>query len=229
MVDMWLILIFVDSVNSIFNPSYVDELFSRSSEHRHSLLGDARSTNYGVVRLELIEHLYERMYDQQRDLGSDSKKWPHRILGCSGIAGFEAIGDDNNSDGGRIRLAVRPLNKPSGEHDEILDVDLVIAATGYQRQAHLTIMEDVAELLPESPEAPEVQTVDGLPPRKNYDSRVKGRPVRVQRDYGVQFAPGKVSAGSGIWLQGCCEGTHGVSLSHQLSTCLSIYTNNDYS
>jgi L-ornithine N5-monooxygenase len=193
----------------------VDELFSRPSAHRHSLLGDARSTNYGVVRLELIEHLYQRMYDQQRELGSDSKNWPHRILGCSSIAGFETIGDDD-SDGGRVRLVVRPLHKPNGEHDEILNVDLVIAATGYQRQAHLTMIEDIVELLPESPEAHEVQAIDGLPPRKNYDSRVKGRPVRVGRDYGVRFAPGKVSNGSGIWLQGCCEGTHGVSVSPQL-------------
>ncbi|KAI0420994.1 L-lysine 6-monooxygenase (NADPH-requiring)-domain-containing protein [Xylaria grammica] len=199
-------------VNSVFNPSYVDELFSRPSELRRSLLGDVRSTNYGVVRLELIEHLYERMYDQHRELGSDSKKWPHRILGQTTIAGVESEGD-------KIRLMVRPLSKANGSQDgayeksdadEIFDCDLVITATGYQRQAHLTMMEDVADLLPESPELVEVTPADGLQ-RKNYDARVKGRPVNVGRDYGLQFAPGKVSPGSGIWLQGCCEGTHGLS------------------
>ncbi|KAI0105048.1 L-lysine 6-monooxygenase (NADPH-requiring)-domain-containing protein [Nemania sp. FL0031] len=197
-------------VNSIFNPSYVDELFSRSSELRRSLLGDARSTNYGVVRLELIEHLYERMYDQQRELGSDSKRWPHRILGSTTIAGVEA-GDD------KIRLMVRPLSKADGnsqdgvyeksDADEILDCDLVIAATGYQRQAHLTMMEDVVDLLPEGPALANVEVPQG----KNYDARIGGRPVAVARDYSLQFAPGKVSPGSGIWLQGCCEGTHGLS------------------
>ncbi|KAI3324423.1 L-lysine 6-monooxygenase (NADPH-requiring)-domain-containing protein [Xylariaceae sp. AK1471] len=191
-------------VNSIFNPSYVDELFSRSTELRRSLLGDARSTNYGVVRLELIEHLYERMYDQQRELGSDSKKWPHRILGSSGIAGFEAEAD-------KLRLMVRPLNRVnSSDADEILEVDLVIAATGYERQAHWTIMKDVVDLLPQSPELDDLSACDG-PQRKTYDPRVKGRAVNVARDYSVQFAPGKVSPGSGIWLQGCCEGTHGLS------------------
>ncbi|KAI0878671.1 L-lysine 6-monooxygenase (NADPH-requiring)-domain-containing protein [Hypoxylon argillaceum] len=197
-------------VNSIFNPSYVDELFSRSSELRRSLLGDARSTNYGVVRLELIEHLYERMYDQQRELGSDSTKWPHRILGSTIIAGVEAEPD-------KIRLMVRPLSKDTGSQDgvyersdadEILECDLVIAATGYQRQAHLGMMEDIVSLLPEGSAAPAASdTVKG----KNYDARIGGRPVTVARDYSLQFAPGRVSPGSGIWLQGCCEGTHGLS------------------
>ncbi|KAI1353875.1 L-lysine 6-monooxygenase (NADPH-requiring)-domain-containing protein [Xylaria sp. FL0043] len=199
-------------VNSIFNPSYVDELFSRSSEQRQSLLGDARSTNYGVVRLELIEHLYERMYDQLRNLGRDSKKWPHRILGSTTIAGVESEGD-------RIRLMVRPFSATNNDQegvyvksdaDEILDCDLVIAATGYQRQAHLTMMEDVADLLPESPEPINGVESKGIQ-RKNYDATVRGRPVNVGRDYGLQFAPEKVSPGSGIWLQGCCEGTHGLS------------------
>ncbi|KAI3328735.1 L-lysine 6-monooxygenase (NADPH-requiring)-domain-containing protein [Ustulina deusta] len=199
-------------VNSIFNPSYVDELYSRPSELRRSLLGDARSTNYGVVRLELIEHLYERMYDQQRDLGRDNKKWPHRILGSTTIVGVE-------SDGDKIRLMVRPLSAVNGHQegvyeksdvDEIFDCDLVIAATGYQRQAHLTMMEDVADLLPESPELINVVEPEGPQP-KSYNANVRGRPVNVSRDYGVQFAPGKVASGSGIWLQGCCEGTHGLS------------------
>ncbi|KAK5626507.1 hypothetical protein RRF57_002222 [Xylaria bambusicola] len=196
-------------VNSIFNPSYVDELYQRSSELRHSLLGDARATNYGVVRLELIEHLYERMYDQQRELGKDSKKWPHRILGSTAIAGVETEGD-------RVRLIVRPISGASdcqegvyekSDMDEIFDCDLVVAATGYQRQAHLTMMEDIADLLPQNPE---IDSAAGSEPNK-YDSRIRGRPVNVGRDYGIQFAPGKVSPGSGVWLQGCCEGTHGLS------------------
>lgn len=195
-------------MNSIFNPSYVDELFLRSRDSRHSLLGDARSTNYGVVRLELIEHLYERMYDQQRELGKDSKTWPHRILGSTTIAGVETEGD-------KIRLMVRPISGTTdrqqkdgvyekSDADEIFDCDLVVAATGYQRQAHLTMMEEVADLLPESPESPNVMG-------SKYDASIRGRSVKVGRDYSLQFAPGKVSSGSGIWLQGCCEGTHGVS------------------
>ncbi|KAI1821474.1 L-lysine 6-monooxygenase (NADPH-requiring)-domain-containing protein [Xylaria intraflava] len=185
-------------VNSIFNPSYVNDLFSRSAEHREALLEDARGTNYGVVQVALIERLYERMYHQRRELGSDSKNWPHRILGSTRIVGVEA---ETN----KIRLIVRPLSQAETEDDvyeksdadEILDCDLVIAATGYQRQAHIAIMEGIGDLLPESP------SVRG--------GTINGRSVTVARDYSVQFAPGKVAPGSGIWLQGCCEGTHGLS------------------
>ncbi|KAI1407700.1 L-ornithine 5-monooxygenase [Hypoxylon sp. FL1857] len=175
-------------VNSIFNPSFVDSLYQRPADQRHSLLENAKSTNYGVVRLELIERLYEKMYDQRRELGRDERKWPHRILSATEIVNF----DPEN-----LRLTVRPIRNGITE-DEVLDVDLVIAATGYQRQSHLTMMEDVADLLPEATDSKD-------------EAKINGRPVRVSRNYSVQFAPGKVSPGSGIWLQGCCEGTHGLS------------------
>ncbi|KAI2636685.1 L-lysine 6-monooxygenase (NADPH-requiring)-domain-containing protein [Xylaria nigripes] len=182
-------------VNSIFNPSFVNELFSRSTERREALLEDVRSTNYGVVRLDLIEHLYQRMYQQQREYGNDNRRWPHRILGSSRITGVETKDD-------RIRLLVSQIMNQDSvdekcDNNETFDCDLVIAATGYQRQAHLTIMEDVADLLPEGPVM--------------RSGAIKGRPIIVGRDYDVQFVPGKISPGSGIWLQGCCEGTHGLS------------------
>ncbi|KAI1501349.1 L-lysine 6-monooxygenase (NADPH-requiring)-domain-containing protein [Biscogniauxia marginata] len=200
-----------NSVNSIFNPSYVDCLFPRSPEARQSMLEDARSTNYGVVRLQLIEQLYERMYDQRRDIGEDERKWPHRILGGTDIVAVDAQPD-------HLRLMVRPINSAPdavGDYnqinthnpasaDEILEVDLVIAATGYQRQSHLTILEDVASLLPEA------RAANG-PKSKVAEARVRDRVLKVSRNYSVQFAPGKVEQGSGVWLQGCCEGTHGLS------------------
>jgi L-ornithine N5-oxygenase len=37
------------------------------------------------------------------------------------------------------------------------------------------------------------------------------RVMEVGRDYGVRFSSGTVAPGSGVWLQGCCEATHGVS------------------
>ncbi|KAI1772172.1 L-lysine 6-monooxygenase (NADPH-requiring)-domain-containing protein [Hypoxylon cercidicola] len=204
-------------VNSIFNPSFVDSLYQRSATHRHALLEDVRSTNYGVVRLELIERLYERMYDQRREIGSDERKWPHRILNATDVVGFEAKSD-------QLRLTVRPLNCAkyavhnssqdgvcnSIAEEETLEVDLIVAATGYKRQSHLTMMEGVASLLPEANEPNETPSSNGIT-TKGSEAKIKDRVVRVSRDYSVQFAPGKVSPGSGIWLQGCCEGTHGLS------------------
>ncbi|KAI0382308.1 L-ornithine 5-monooxygenase [Hypomontagnella monticulosa] len=200
-------------VNSIFNPSFVDSLYQRSSEDRYSLLEGARSTNYGVVRLELIERLYERMYDQRRDLGSDERKWPHRILSATDVVSL----DDKS---GQLRLTVRPLSAMKristngsiangATEDEVLEVDLVIAATGYQRRSHLSMMEDVADLLPEA-DVSSAPVTTGLG-SKLSEARIHDRAVKVSRDYSVQFTPGKVSPGSGIWLQGCCEGTHGLS------------------
>ncbi|KAI1632964.1 L-lysine 6-monooxygenase (NADPH-requiring)-domain-containing protein [Biscogniauxia mediterranea] len=200
-------------VNSIFNPSYVDCLFPRSPEARRALLEGARSTNYGVVRLELIEQIYEKMYDQLREIGKDEKKWPHRILGATDIVRVEAQPD-------KLRLMVRPINSApdaAGDYnqinprhtssaEEILEADLVIAATGYQRQSHLKILEEVASLLPAA-SAPNGALVNS----KVAESRIKDRALRVSRNYSVQFAPGKVAQGSGVWLQGCCEGTHGLS------------------
>ncbi|XXG96232.1 hypothetical protein Hte_002513 [Hypoxylon texense] len=206
-------------VNSIFNPSFVDSLYQRSAEHRHTLLEGARSTNYGVVRLELIERLYERMYEQRRELGSDERKWPHRILNSTDVVGLETKSD-------HLRLTVRPLgwlnratsnsnpnsvsNSLANDEEEILDVDLIVAATGYKRQSHLTMMEDVAGLFPEASEPNGTLSSNGIT-TKGSEAKIKDRVVRVSRDYSVQFAPGKVSPGSGIWLQGCCEGTHGLS------------------
>lgn len=202
------------SVNSIFNPSFVDNLFSRPASNRQALIDDARATNYGVVRLGLIEKLYERMYDQLRELGRDERRWPHRIRAATDVVGFEPSSPES------VRLRIRPLAaEPNSSNDEILDVDLVIAATGYRRNAHLTLMRDVEALLPNATEGEEqrggsdakMTSGDAATTCVPADSRIGDRPVRVGRNYGVQFAAGKVAPGSGIWLQGCCEGTHGVS------------------
>ncbi|OTB09391.1 hypothetical protein M426DRAFT_78714 [Hypoxylon sp. CI-4A] len=203
-------------VNSIFNPSFVDSLYQRSAEDRFSLLEGARSTNYGVVRLELIERLYERMYDQRRELGTDERKWPHRIFSSTDIVGLDTKGD-------QLQLKIRPLGATqptirgftnegilNGTTEDVLDVDLIVAATGYQRKLHLTILEDVADLLPEAPESSETQNNIKYD-SKSSEPKINGRALRVSRDYSVQFAPEKVSPGSGVWLQGCCEGTHGLS------------------
>lgn len=184
-------------VNSIFNPEFIDNLYPRSAENRKSLIADARATNYGVVRLELIEHLYEKMYEQRREFGTDESKWPHRILGATDIVG--ASSDDTNQE--TLRLQLRNLREQT---DYLLDVDLVIAATGYKRTGHLTMLDEgVSKLLPE--------VASGSTEIKMNVKGLEQKNVKVGRDYSVQFAPGKVARGSGIWLQGCNEATHGLS------------------
>ncbi|EON97221.1 putative l-ornithine 5-monooxygenase (l-ornithine n -oxygenase) protein [Phaeoacremonium minimum UCRPA7] len=210
-------------VNSIFNPEFVDVLYPRPPQYRQSLISDAKATNYGVVRLELIEKLYEVMYDQRREIGSDETKWPHRILG-----GRRVVGVEETSNGLRLRVRHAPAGEVALEadglvdvetqesakavevvkdDDELLDVDLIIAATGYRRNAHVEMLKDAWHLLP--------QNKEDNPERSDQwavrDVTKTCRVMEVSRDYRVQFRPGVVAPGSGVWLQGCCEGTHGLS------------------
>ncbi|KAG7144034.1 hypothetical protein HYQ46_007242 [Verticillium longisporum] len=43
----------------------------------------------------------------------------------------------------------------------------------------------------------------------NVDSG--SRKLEVGRDYKVRYAPGAIAPDAGVWLQGCCEATHGLS------------------
>ncbi len=206
------------SVNSIFNPAFIDSIYPKSSAYRRSLLDDARATNYGVVRLELIEHLYERMYHQHRELGPDETQWPHRIMGGRRILQVDELGD-----GFRLRVCLSGDDVQDGPllQEEVLDVDLIISATGYSRTAHVDMLKETWPLLPDAREQ-EGREAAGTKDRWLVESERAGesgtepttkstRVMEVGRNYGVRFSPNAVASGSGIWLQGCCEGTHGVS------------------
>lgn len=188
--------------------------------YRASILHDARATNYGVVRLELIEHLYEKMYHQRRTLGADEKKWPHRLLPGRKIVNVSEKGDKL-----RVKVAVCPGGEDEKSHDgplldeEDLEIDLVICATGYQRRAHLDMLKDAWPLLPEVDAAAAKNSVGKdrwLVETAGAGSQSSTRALEVGRDYGVRFSAGTVAQGSGVWLQGCCEGTHGVSSASHL-------------
>ena len=167
-----------------------------------------------MVRLELIEHLYEKMYHQRRTLGVDEKKWPHRIL-----AGRKIVNVSEKGDKLHIKVALCPGGEEENNDGPLLDeedleVDLVICATGYQRRAHLEMLKDTWSLLPEVDATTSKVGVakDGwLVETVGEASQTSIRSLEVGRDYGVRFSAGAVAQGSGVWLQGCCEGTHGVS------------------
>lgn len=135
------------------------------------------------------------MYEQRRELGPDETHWPHRIRGCSSVTSAQPNGDG-------LSLKIAPIY--DGAEEESLDVDLVVSATGYRRDAHLEMLRDTWGLLPASGK----DTGDGW--EVSTPDEVKRR-LEAGRDYGVRFGQGKVQVGSGVWLQGCCEGTHGVS------------------
>jgi L-ornithine N5-monooxygenase len=186
------------SVNEIFNPDRVDSTYACEPELRSCTIREDKGTNYGVVRLNLLEHIYETLYMQRIRYGNSSEAeehWPHRILPHRNVL------DVQNSpvirDG--VRLHVRdksPLylsHVPNAmEKTEVLDFDAIFVATGYQRDLHETLLRDARYLLPGGDR--------------------KETKWQVQRDYRVRFADKKISEDAGVWLQGCCESTHGVSL-----------------
>ncbi|KAF2473074.1 L-ornithine 5-monooxygenase (L-ornithine N(5)-oxygenase) [Lindgomyces ingoldianus] len=184
-------------VNEIFNPSRVDCTFSRDPDLRHTTITEDRNTNYGVVRLNLLERIYETLYTQRIRYGNSpvaEEQWPHRILPYRSVLNLEGSPVIN----GGIRLHVRdqsPLylsDAPNAEEKEDeLDVDVVFVATGYQRDLHETLLQDARSLMP--------------------GGGLKDAKWTVQRDYRVQFADKKVSDDAGVWLQGCCESSHGLS------------------
>lgn len=164
-----------------------------------------------MVRLNLIEELYERMYEQRRELGTNERIWPSRILGGRQIVSLDSHGDGLELKVQRVRDGALEGFVEVGD-EETLQADLVIAATGYQRNAHVEMLRGTWDMLPKAtPSAAEfAKGITGW----NVETEQGERKMAVGRDYRVKFAPGAVADESGVWLQGCCEGTHGVSIPH---------------
>ncbi|ESA42093.1 hypothetical protein GE21DRAFT_8576 [Neurospora crassa] len=204
-------------VNSIFNPEFIDTIHARPSAYRTHFLADAKATNYGVVRLELIEHLYEVMYHQRRVLGTDETKWPHRIMAARKVVSVSEKGDTLKIKVGRYFYGEEEETDVTDGpivDEETLDVDVIICATGYKRMAHVDMLKPTWPLLPEADQALVAEAAKGSSKDRWFVQGGEEKSTRVieaNRDYSVKFGEGKVAQGSGIWLQGCCEGTHGLS------------------
>ncbi|EDU51193.1 IucD Lysine ornithine N-monooxygenase [Pyrenophora tritici-repentis] len=184
-------------VNEIFNPSRTDCTYARAPKLRAATLLEDKGTNYGVVRLDLLEHIYETLYMQRIRYGNtpaEEAHWPHRIMPYRRVVD---VSDSPVRPGG-VRLQVHdssPLyfsEKPGAqEQKETLDVDVVFVATGYHRDLHETLLKDARHLMP--------------------GGELEGAKWQVQRDYRINFTEKSVADNAGVWLQGCCETTHGLS------------------
>ena len=165
-------------MNEIFDPNKVSEFYNLPDEAQKETFRRNKATNYGVVRSELLDRLYESMY-HQRLHESDESRWRCRI-----VPQREIVGHEEQSDG-RYRLRLRDtVNGKISLSENAFDV--VIAATGYIRDVHETMLEPTKPLLETG----------------KYD---------VGRNYRVRYKRDTVSEDCGIWLQGCCQDSHGVS------------------
>ena len=176
-------------VNEIFDPDRVDAIYSQAEELRAQSIAKDRATNYSVVRLDLLEHLYQRLY-MQRLQTPDPENWKLHIKSNRQVANIESL------ETGRLLLKLKTVvGNGSEEAGEEVAFHAVFVATGYIRNAHEEIMKNTQPLM------------------RNYPDCCQDRlrfPVR--RDYKVDFDEEKVERDAGIWLQGCNEKTHGVRL-----------------
>lgn len=170
-------------VNEVFNPEVVDEFYSTAAEARNAQLRVNKATNYSVVRLPLLEQIYENMYEQRMQ-DPNPENWRNRILPSR-----EVIEVREGSKGHALDLVVRSVNScRSRELSEVIAVDAVILATGYIRDVHKMMLKDC-------------QVING-----NDDGEWS-----ADRDYKVQLDRNLVDDDVQIYLQGCNEKTHGLS------------------
>lgn len=127
-------------VNEIFNPDGVSKFYNMTSDERKKHIATEKATNYGVVRLELIEAIYHDMY-LQRVENPDETQWQHRILPETEIVQME-----REQETSRIRIHIKSQSEK--ENKESLDFDAVVVATGYQRDSHEALLEKVRDLQP---------------------------------------------------------------------------------
>lgn len=166
-------------VNEIFDPHRVDEFYDLPEEAQKDTIHRNRATNYGVVRPELLDRLYELMY-HQRLHSPDECKWQYKIVPRTAVVGYDEQGK------GRGRLKLKNTVNGSISLSETA-FDVIIVATGYVRDAHVPMLEATKDLLETG----------------KYD---------ISRDYKVRYRKDAVAEECGIWLQGCCQDSHGVSL-----------------
>lgn len=176
-IRMLLILALLFSVNEVFDPERVDTFYDLPTESRQKINWSDKATNYGVVRPELLDSMYENMY-HQRLHEPDQSKWQYKIVGWREVIGFENCSDH--------RLRLKLANTSNGEISmSDTSFDLAILGTGYERNCHERLLEPTRYLLQENRYA-------------------------VERNYKVKFRKDAVADSCGIWLQGCCEDSHGV-------------------
>jgi L-ornithine N5-oxygenase len=111
------------SVNEIFDPDRVDGIYNQDPSERAAAIAQDRGTNYGVVRLELLEQLYEKLYMQNLRY-SDESKWPARILSNRTVLSASQSTDS--------KVLLKLGSQDIAITAEELEVDYVFTATGYQ-------------------------------------------------------------------------------------------------
>lgn len=175
-------------VNEQFYGARVDDFHGLDEARRAALGQELANANYGVVREDLIERIYDAGY---RDAVAGRQRLVvHTGARLAAVAGDGATGTSGNgaeANGDRAdveRLAVTVADR-SGGPDQLLRCDGVVLATGYDRSLPLDVF---GELLP----------------LMAHDA--SGEPV-VSRTHRVQMA---AAGPARLYLQGFAESRFGL-------------------
>lgn len=195
------------SVNEIFDPWQPSIFYKRKAPIREASILVDRATNYGVVRLELINSIYEKLYTQALAAGPGAQP-QNRILRHRTVTGLT---DHDRGVTMRCKNATALYEQSEEPVEETLEFDAVILATGYVRDLHETMLKPLQHLLMKAPLSPDG---DG--------AGTAG--WMVDERYRVLFPDENVDGReAGIWLQGCNEKTHGVCLFFSLFSLFSLF------
>lgn len=135
-------------MNEIFDPGRVDDVYSQDPRIRSEGIELDKGTNYGVVRLELLEAIYSALYSYRIQYRSEDE-WPQQVLTHRTVIGLSDLQVKGEP---AVRLHIENdsgtyhANRKS--RTETLDVDLVVAASGYSRNAHEEMLKGLGHLLP---------------------------------------------------------------------------------
>jgi L-ornithine N5-monooxygenase len=116
-------------VNEIFFPRMVDRLYAMPAERRADVLGTHMDTNYSCVDLDLIQTIYEELY--QRKVAGDTRIRIQSFLELRSLVDHEA-------------RTVLQFHDVAADRPVLLEADGVILATGYQRPKRHPLLETLA-------------------------------------------------------------------------------------
>ncbi|KAK0835173.1 hypothetical protein LTR03_014183 [Friedmanniomyces endolithicus] len=116
-------------VNEVFDPQRVDQIYAQSPDVRSREIARDKATNYSVVRLELLEHIYETLYSYRL-----------HVEDCE-VDGEPALQLHVNDSSAVSADRLKPTT-------ETLTADLVVVASGYRRDAHEDLLKGLRGLMP---------------------------------------------------------------------------------
>ena len=185
-------------VNEIFNDDQITPFYEQPSTTRSAQITANKSTNYSVVRQELLEKLYHTLY-QQRILEPDPQKWKARLFPSTEVVEVVDIPSNKRINVTLKHTAGSSSNSTNSRKTTTLPLDLLIHATGYTRDTHNTLLSRC-----------QILNANSSPSNGNSNNN-GGEPWSINRNYSVKLNHELAAETLGIYLQGCNESTHGLS------------------